>query len=73
MPTMTFATQLGLAQRQFELDIDLKIIRAARHGLPLTYTCYQEMRERVLGQKLNIRCNFDPQAKKFEQEISRLR
>ena len=54
MPTMVNET------RQYELDIDLKILRAARKGEVLSYTFFQHMREQVLGFKLNIRCLYNP-------------
>ena len=64
MPTMIYGvvryTEEEWILRQYELDIDLKILRAARKGEVLSYTFFQHMREQVLGFKLNIRCLYHP-------------
>ena len=61
MPRMIYGvlryTEEEWKLRQYELDIDLKILRAARKGEALSYTFWQHMREQVLGSKLNIRCS----------------
>jgi len=49
-------TEYEQSLRQFELDIDLKIIRAAKRSEILSYIALQDERERVLGSRLNIKC-----------------
>lgn len=54
-----YQTYTNLEMRQYELDIDLKIIRAAKWWQPMTYTALQEERERKLGSRLNIKLGYN--------------